>query len=270
MRRIRQERGTEAFSVGIALRSRSLSVENFSAVAVALGAEWEDPTPKTLNPRLRSGIDGQLGAHLHVHLADHEPTLASSHLLIATAFLQRLEVLALRAADPATEFDVDVEQHIPDVGFIAPVHISLEAIESLVKTLTVPGDAIGIDQYGGDGYPAINKLLSPIIEKMGSPTETLHLEIEVRGENGETASFATSTFGRYDCAALAPDLTNRLEAWRVGAGAFTVTAARCILRQRVSMYRDSGIGYHLSVEFLSFLSDYRSDLTLLSTLHLRV
>jgi hypothetical protein len=111
---------------------RRFSTSKVSVRSPTLGAKWDDPKPGPLNPRLRSGVPEQLGAHLHVHLRDESTSLASSHLLTAMSFLGSTEVLQLGSDDPALEVAVDVEQHIPDLG---PIDSDYRCDLTLLSTL---------------------------------------------------------------------------------------------------------------------------------------
>jgi len=202
----------ERFSVGVSIRSKRLRVADLGDVVKLFGNEWKASTAKELRPPLRSGAEGELGAYFHSHLRDYDPGRASANVLTAATLLTSEFVVSLRSQDPDLELDIHVVQHLPDRGRVQPVLLTVDAVHMLAVEMGQRNVGLDIDQYGADGFAAINAMLNPFLSKRKVPAEVLRFVVEFWASNGQIKRVEQAVSDPYDLALPITQLAETMSA----------------------------------------------------------
>lgn len=248
--------------MGIGLDSKKLRVHDFDALMSAFGSDWEQSGPKELHPRLRSGVVGEHGAHVHLHLLDERPQHASENIVRAAAVTRDPQILAVQARDPDIEPDVHVMQDLPNHGKVLPIELSRDAVAALAETKFGSEFGLEIDQYGAEGYPGFRWLAELLLRKSPYPTQRCRLSLEFRTED-HVKVFSRGVEDPYDASGWLDQLAAEISAWKGEQPAgFTVTAAHALLQQNLAIYHYSGLGLGLDGPLLRLLAANGCDLTI--------
>jgi len=253
----------ERFSVGVSIRSKRLTVADLGDVVKLFGNEWKASTAKELRPPLRSGVEGELGAYVHSHLRDYDPGKASANVLTAATLLTSEFVARLRSQDPDLELDIHVEQHLPDRGRVQPVLLTVDAVHMLAVEMGQRNVGLDIDQYGADGFAAINAMLNPFLSKRKVPAEVLRFVVEFWASNGQIKRVEQAVSDPYDLALPITQLAETMSAFpreeRIDAA---VIAGHFTLEQDLPIYNPVGPSLWLDPALLLLLDRHHCDLTI--------
>lgn len=253
--RLAERRDSEAFSIGIVVRSQRLTPADLEPLANLLGAGWEEPRVAVLHRRARA-VESEPGASLHAHLTDGRLDCVSANILRAAEILQSPLLHALVSEDAALSFDVHARQDLPDI-VRRPVVMTPAAVRALAEIDDESG--FDIDQYGMDGVGWLNGMLGPLIGRRPAGTPSARIEVERVGPDGtETGRAELSGYwdDRPDEASIPPELMRWIDQPVAEA------QVRSTVHQRVPIVSDWGTGIAIPRALLRPLASAGSDLTI--------
>lgn len=253
----------ERWSVGIGVTSQSLAVSDMDQVVALLDSSWETPRVKELHPRLRSGVNGERGVALHVHLLDSNPARASENLLRAVSVLNSLELEQVRSRDGQVFAKVDVEQHIRNRGVATPVALTADSIRALSGTHHAGEIGLDIDQYRADGPAIPDSIVMRLVPKRGLVTQRIRLVVKLVDSRGESPTFAVELDEWQEDEGLVVQLGARIDDWRDSLNDdVNIVSVHSTLEQAIPLYTEVGPALGVSTETLGLLTRLGSDLTI--------